>query len=388
MNRLIIPLLFISFNGIAQIQFQSVSWDDAMEIARKEDKLVFVNTYTDWCEPCKVIEDYAYTDLEVGNFYNKNFINVRLDMEEYPGLEIGEKYEIGVYPTMLFINKEGQLIHRGCGSMDAAELLQLGTDAMSDSIHLQSYISRFETGDRSVDFMIDYLDLLTSICVDAERFAASYLQTVKVEELSDETPWAVFASYQWDIFSREFQYLVSNKSIFEEQVGVEPVHSKLYDTYLAQYQEVFASEELHDFGMRALMNSLKQVTFQGSDTLSLMMKVHYTEYMEDWESYAEEVIELVGMTGISNSEELSELAWKFYLYIENRNQLEIASSWAKQAVDQLPEPSIIDTYASLQYKLGNKKQAIELEKQALELARELYEDLSHYEYQLEKFQRN
>ena len=92
------------------------------------------------------------------------------------------------------------------------------------------------------------------------------------------------------------------------------------------------------------------------------------------------------MTNLEDPEQLNELAWKFYLFVDNKNQLEIASTWAQQAVDQQPEPSMIDTYASLQFKLGNEKKAVELEKRALELAQELYEDTSHYEHQLRKFE--
>ena len=79
--------------------------------------------------------------------------------------------------------------------------------------------------------------------------------------------------------------------------------------------------------------------------------------------------------------------WNFYLFIEDRNQLAIASGWAKDAVDKLPNPSVIDTYASIQFKLGEKKKAVVLEERALELAQELGEDLSHYKYQLEKFRK-
>ena len=180
--------------------------------------------------------------------------------------------------------------------------------------------------------------------------------------------------------------MVQNKAEFENSLGQKVVDAKLYDTYLFQYQEIFEAEELHDFGMRALLHAIKDVTFSGSDTLRLMMNLHHSEYVESWSEYAEYAIELVGMTPLEDPEQLNELAWNFYLLVDNRNQLEIASSWAQQAVDLQPEPSIIDTYASLQFKLGNQKEAIELEKQAIALATELYEDTTHYEYQLKRFQ--
>lgn len=385
MKKLILLFCLVPIALSAQIKFES-SWEEALSKSRMTGKLIFLDAYAEWCEPCKEMEEYTFTDLEVANYYNSKFINVHLDMEDYPGVELAEDYSVGVFPSFLFINGNGEVVHRGCGAMDASQFLNLGEDALTDSMTLKSLETRFDNGDRGADFMIDYLELLEDACLDAERFAADYLKNIELSKLTEETPWEVFAAYQWDIFSREFQYLLNNRATFETSIGQREVNAKLYDTYLAQYQEVFEAEELHDFGMRSLLHAFKDVSFTGSDTLKLMMNLHYAEFKESWEDYAGYAVELVGMTGMDDPEQLNELAWKFYLFVENKNQLQIASSWAQQAVDKQPEPSIIDTYASLQFKLGNKKKAIELEKRALELAKELYDDISHYQYQLKKFE--
>ncbi|MEQ8627200.1 DUF255 domain-containing protein [Ekhidna sp.] len=385
MKKLALLFFLIPAGLAAQIKFMN-SWDEAISSARMNGKLIFLNAYVEWCEPCDEMEEYTFTDLEVANFFNQKFISVKLDMEDYPGVELAEEYTIGVFPSFLFINGNGEVVHRGCGAMDANQFLALAEDALSDTITLMAMEKRYDAGDRSTDFMLSYLELLEEACLDAERFAAGYLKNVELQDMTKEAPWEVFAAYQWDIYSREFLYLLKNKELFEDSVGQKVVNAKLYDTYLSQYQEIFEAEELHDFGMRALLHSFKDVTFSGSDTLRLMMNLHYSEYTENWPDYADYAVELVGMTNLEDPEQLNELAWKFYLFVDNKNQLEIASTWAQQAVDQQPEPSMIDTYASLQFKLGNEKKAVELEKRALELAQELYEDTSHYEHQLRKFE--
>ncbi|MEQ6165962.1 DUF255 domain-containing protein [Ekhidna sp. MALMAid0563] len=385
MKKLALLFFLIPAGLAAQIKFMD-SWNEAISSARTNGKLIFLNAYAEWCEPCDEMEEYTFTDLEVANFFNQKFISVKLDMEDYPGVELAEEYTIGVFPSFLFINGNGEVVHRGCGAMDANQFLALAEDALSDTITLMAMEKRYDAGDRSTDFMLSYLELLEEACLDAERFAAGYLKNVELQDITKEVPWEVFAAYQWDIYSREFQYLLKNKELFEDSVGQKVVNAKLYDTYLSQYQEIFEAEELHDFGMRALLHSFKDVTFSGSDTLRLMMNLHYSEYTENWPDYADYAVELVGMTNLEDPEQLNELAWKFYLFVDNKNQLEIASTWAQQAVDQQPEPSMIDTYASLQFKLGNEKKAVELEKRALELAQELYEDTSHYEHQLRKFE--
>ena len=390
MNRLIKILIFIALPSIAhsQLKFEELSWEEALIESKRTNKLVFLYAYTEWCEPCKEMEEYTFSDLEVSNYFNKTFINLAMDMEDYPGIELSEQFSASAFPTYLFVNEAGEVVHRGCGAMDAADFLELVEEVKTPDQTFSYYEKKYDDGDWTTEFLLSYFELMENSCLDAEKFASNYLKSVPLEKLPEEPNWDIFSLYQWDIYSREFQHLLNNKSIFEETVGQKLVDAKLYDTYLSQYQEIFEAEELHDFGMRSLLHAIENVSFSGADTLELMMKLHYAEYVENWEDYADYSVELVGMTSLDDPEQLSELAWKFYLFVDNKTQLEIASSWAEQAVDKLPEPSIIDTYASLQFKLGNKKKAVELEEKALELAKELYDDVSHYEYQLEKFMKN
>lgn len=384
---LVFSLLAASFVSKGQIVFENSNWKEALAKAKEEKKVIFLNACTTWSEPCQLLDKYTLTDLEVTNFFNDTFINVSINMEEYPGIELGEIYEVGMYPSMLFINGEGEVLHRGCGAMEAAELLQLGKEALGEN-NLKSYQQKFDAGNRESEFLINYLTLMEENCLDAEGFAINLLQESALEELIREDVFMLLEAYQWNIFSAEFKYLLANKELFETALGSDRVNDKIFNTYLAQYQEVFEAEELHVFGMRALLNEVNETSFSGADTLLTMMNLHYHEVLEDWEQYSNYAIDWVGMIALTAPEELSELAWNFYLFVENTEKLKIAASWAKFSVDQHPAPSSIDTYASLLYKLGEKKKAIELEKQAIEMANELMEDTAHYQHQLSKFEEN
>lgn len=386
-NLFTLAFLLVACYAHGQIQFEEMSWKEAVAKSQKENKIIFLQACASWSEPCQLLEKYTLTDLEVANFFNDNFINVSLDMEEYPGIELGETYSVSIYPAMLFVNGKEEVVHRGCGALEAAELLELGKAAIGTK-NLKTLREQFEAGARDGDLLIDYLSLMEEGCLDAEGFATGLLKEMKVEDLLKDEAFMLLEAYQWDIFSREFKHLVDNKELFEEALDRDRVNDKIFNTYLAQYQEVFEAEELHLFGMRALLNEVKGKSFSGSDTLMTMMNLHYYEVLEDWELYSDYAIEWVGMIGLNEPEELSELAWKFYLFVSKKEKLNIAAGWARSSVDIDPNPSSIDTYASLLYKLGEKKKAVELEKQAVEMAMQLLEDTSHYEHQLAKFQEN
>jgi thioredoxin-related protein len=380
-----LALLVTSLVGYGQINFEEVEWEEALDLAKKQNKIIFLEAYATWSEPCQLLEKYTFGDLEVANFYNENFINLRLDMEQYPGIGLAEKYQISIYPSLVFLNSDGELLHRGCGAMEANEFLELGRQAMGNG-HLNSYQQRFANGERSGDFLIEYLIAMEAGCLNAEGFAQKLLSAIELEDLVNEYTYQLIEEYQWDVYSREFEHLISNQDLFEKAVGKEIIQNKIFNTFLTQYQEIYESEDLHLFGMRAFLKQLENTSFIGSDTLTTMANLHYSEIVEDWNNFSTFASQWVTMSGLDDEEEINELAWKFYLFVDDVEQLRIALEWMRQVVDTNPSPSSIDTYASLTFKLGNRKKAIELEKQAITMAIGLGEELDHYKYQLKIFQ--
>ena len=61
--------------------------DEALEIAQKSDKLLLISVGYSSCHWCHVMEEESFTDDEVANVMNGNFINIKVDREERPDLD-------------------------------------------------------------------------------------------------------------------------------------------------------------------------------------------------------------------------------------------------------------------------------------------------------------
>ena len=87
---LICSLLFCASASFAGgIDFlHNKNWKEILAQAKKENKLIFLDAYTSWCGPCKHMQSEVFTDMAVGYYFNKNFINVKMDMEEGEGLQL------------------------------------------------------------------------------------------------------------------------------------------------------------------------------------------------------------------------------------------------------------------------------------------------------------
>ena len=107
----------------AGIQFEELSFEEALKKAKKEKKLIFLDAYAVWCGPCKMMDKTTFMSEEVGKVFNKNFINIKIDMEKGEGPEIARKYQVRAYPTMMLINADGKVEKRILGAVRDNQLL-------------------------------------------------------------------------------------------------------------------------------------------------------------------------------------------------------------------------------------------------------------------------
>lgn len=110
------------------IQFYQGNFKEALALAKKENKVIFMDAYASWCGPCKRMAANTFTDGQVGDFFNKHFVNLKVDMEKGEGPAIAQKYPVEFYPTLFFIDKNGKIVKKLVGYQDAAALLKEAAD--------------------------------------------------------------------------------------------------------------------------------------------------------------------------------------------------------------------------------------------------------------------
>ena len=112
------------------IKFFDGSMQEALELAKKEDKLIFLDACASWCGPCKSMQKKVFPMTKVGEFYNENFINLKIDMEKGEGIELSEKYEVKAYPSLFIIDHNGMPKMSAVGYHNANQLVKFGKEAL------------------------------------------------------------------------------------------------------------------------------------------------------------------------------------------------------------------------------------------------------------------
>lgn len=113
------------------IVFTEGSWKEVLAKAKKENKLIFVDAYTTWCRPCIMMAKNVFTLNPVAEYYNTNFINITMDMEKGDGPALVKKYKIRAYPDFLWIDGDGNVVHRKGGYQEPDVFIATGMEATS-----------------------------------------------------------------------------------------------------------------------------------------------------------------------------------------------------------------------------------------------------------------
>ncbi len=106
------------------ITFFKGTFAQALEASKKQNKPIFMDSYTSWCHWCKHLDKTTFKDAKVISYLNENFINVKMNMEAGEGPKLAQKYRVSGYPTLLFINSEGEAIGRIGGYVKAAAFVK------------------------------------------------------------------------------------------------------------------------------------------------------------------------------------------------------------------------------------------------------------------------
>ncbi len=108
------------------IQFNKSSWNDILALAKKENKIIFLDVYATWCGNCKNLKKNTFSNKDVGAYYNNRFINVSLDGEKGDGEMLVKKYAVEGYPALIFLDSDGKIIKQAVGFHNTEELINLG----------------------------------------------------------------------------------------------------------------------------------------------------------------------------------------------------------------------------------------------------------------------
>lgn len=352
----------------AQISFTDTTWEQLLLLAKESGKPIFADAYTQWCSPCKWMAAHIFTREDVGQFFNEHFINTKLDMEHGEGILFARAYEADRYPTYLFIDPNGELLHRGLGRMNALEFLELGAAALDSTRQLGVLKRKYEAGDHEPSLLKHYaLSLQAAMYGQPESIALAYLHS-QPDWATPENLAFITRLCPGQMEHSIYRFLQNNRLKAYQHVAPmevdEPlkagIRAKLAaekitrpDSILMHFQSVFPDKG-EQYAMEYELQQLRR-----------------SRGPAERQRYLELALAFDAKYHITNPALLNAMGWTFLTFTKEKTLLEKAREWGERALNINDDFAANNLLAALCLQLEDKGAGIAHAEKAIELAEKI-----------------
>jgi len=366
--KLILTSLFIVscfYNSIAEegIKFFKGTFKEAQELAAKEHKIIFMDAYTSWCGPCKRMARDVFSDAKVGQFFNQHFINIKVDMEKGEGPRLAGKYRVRSYPTLLFLDEAGEVVHAAKGGRPIDQFIDLGKAALSKNDKSDEYAEQYEEGKRDPEFLRVYAYALLKSAKPHLKIANEYVRSQKDFTSKDNLEFLYDFAIEAD--SKIFELAVENKEAIIKMKSLESFEEKARtacDNTVNKAIE-FKAKQLTDEAKQ----KMKSINPKFAKEYSMLVDMKYTSGIGDLNTAAMLTDKYLKKYAKKDANTLHQYALAFLMQTSDKKLLEKAEKWAKQALDLDYKMAYLKTHAGILQKLGRTTESEETLKKAREL---------------------
>lgn len=200
----------VQANGI---KFQNISFDEAKTKAKKENKLIFTDAFATWCGPCKKLDHAVFSDKAVGDFFNKNFICIKIDVDKPENRKFVDEYNVSAMPTLLFIHPSGKTEYKSVGYLESDELLVKADYALNPGKRPETkYATEKKQGKLKLNTFYNYILSLENE-EEREKIVSEYLTTITSDKLIQSDSLSILLLFSdVTLNNKHFKFILQNKS--------------------------------------------------------------------------------------------------------------------------------------------------------------------------------
>ncbi|MFC4144239.1 thioredoxin family protein [Pedobacter mendelii] len=263
------------------IEFFKGTWTDVLAESKKQQKLIFIDFYTDWCPPCKRMDAEIFPDKMVGEAYNELFINYKVNAEKGNGIELAKKFGVRAYPTWVFVDELGNMVLRADDYMSAANFIGLGKRAVlqrNAKGSLAQFEKRFLNGERELAFLREYIAKLTSMKVTNSSVLNTYVKCLPADKINHADEIMFLGKNIGFVKSDAAQLVLSNFNVLskdQQQEINKPMFAMLRNEFAeARKDKRYSDEEKAINDIDLLLPSMNEAQL---NTVNHFKLLFYTE---------------------------------------------------------------------------------------------------------------
>jgi thiol-disulfide isomerase/thioredoxin len=400
MKKLTLILIFIliinipeSFSQNRKITFIEKPWSEILALAKKENKLIFMDAFASWCGPCKWVAANIFTNDTIADYYNNTFICVSIDMEKGEGVQIRNTYGVQYYPSFLFINSNGEIVHENVGAArKIQDYIRMAKTALNPEENLAGYKKKFNAGNTSDTFIAAYLSMLSDAYLPTRPVLEQYFSTKSEEEMLSRPIGSIILRYVNEMDMPQFDFLVKHQQEYARIFTRDSVDSKISGIFMTALMKQTRTASMTDTMYNMMKRKILQSGFDGAAKVVFTSDLNLFQTRKENQKFLDLVYMDLEKYYPEDHNMLNNVSWQvgqICLKMPAQDALKYLNKallWSKRSISIKSEPDNNDTYAYLLFKTGNTKKAIKYEKIAISLAKQLSQPSTEFEKFLKKME--
>lgn len=370
LKLLLLVLSLSSFERVhGQLTIVNQDYAKALNIAQKENKLLFIDFYTTWCGPCKVLDKTIFRNDSLGEILGKNVVLLQYDAEKDTVFHLTKKYHIFIYPSAVILNKDGYVVDRNYGfpGNDFSTLCKSVLDFTNKSVERNNQNIIIKGYSNKIDLSA------------YPKFYVDYVGNAKARKPSREIIKSYF-SENHDIFSEEYfstliyfsvsdkaDIIVKNKKKYIDLYGELETTALLFMIARDKFDNAISENSQQKFD-EAVSFYIESVDDKESETTLQNFKIEFLKSQNKWTEVLT-ILEDRKSKGELSDEAINNYSWEAYKKCDDQQVIGRYIQWMKELTNRKPQYTYLDTYAFLTYKSGNKALTKEIVNLAIEAAK-------------------
>lgn len=346
-------------------------YDKSQKLALKEDKLILIDFYTSWCQPCKILDKYVFQNDSIKKILAQNFILLKYNAENDSVFHLSKKHHVSSYPTGLILNKEGFIVNRKYGfsgqdesslQKETIEFTEEGLALQLDNNIIRGYSNHIKP-DKYPDFYKNYINR-TNTKIDTAELS-NYFKNA--DDKFSEEYFSTLIYFGRDAPVRMANLVLENKEKYTQLYGKTDVETLLY--FLSSAKFKLAISELSDEKYNEALAFTKHALSE--KWLSSILPYLEKEYLiaqNQW-SKVYDINEKLKAEGEFDNSYVNNFSWQVYKKCDDQKVIKKCLEWMKVVTNEEASYMYLDTYAYLMHKSGNKEETKRIALLAIEAAK-------------------
>jgi hypothetical protein len=415
--------LLVSSFAFAQVTFSSLSFNEALQKAKSEGKLIFLQFESADCKQCNDVANKGFENKEVGDKMNQAFFCLKIDKQHPDRTQIAQTYDIAVDKGFgtFFLDYSGNIIHKFLKTtswpqhyLNEADIALLKA---GEGLRLHELEEEYRKGNRDPDFievllkerkvlnfqtdslLDEYVSMLPPDSLKSMHTVRFVMEMIPLFDSKAGTisrKDSMLFEKAWNSMNLKKRIEINNGLIQKNMKKAIQEKNERYAIRTASYARSTHSGNYAAGAKAYYMNMLRfydetndtakylghAVTYYNgfyhtlnADSIKRMDSLNVRSMLTSPEAEKAIVTNESGTKTVTQvtyqpivqdyARELNNIAYEVYSKTDNPTLISAATVWAEKALEFYKAPEVLDTYARLLYKQNQTAKAIEIMSEAI-----------------------